>query len=133
MENIRATTGLQFIISLSGIRPDNSYYSARYWIACFQKICENAPVGKPLSIVLDTIFSHMSYERVISPQELTQFSQTKWWPKLKVVSFGRFGLSNGVAIFPTHTLFKLFNLKKRTECCRQKYPVSGRIIRPGFF
>ena len=35
----------------------------------------------------------MSCERaVITPQELTQFSKTKWWQKCKVVSFGRFGM-----------------------------------------
>ena len=51
-----------------------------------------------MSIVLDTIFLRMLCERVIVPQELTRFSQTKCWPKLKVVTFGRFGLSNGVNI-----------------------------------
>ena len=54
--------------------------------------------GKPLSIVIHTIFLHILCERVISPRELAEFSQTKWWQKLRIVSFGRFGLSNGMEI-----------------------------------
>ena len=51
----------------------------------------------------------MSYERVISPQELTQFSQTKWWPKLKGVSFefARFRLFNGVDNMPKSEISKM--------------------------
>ena len=33
---------------------------------------------KPLLIILDTIFLYMLCERVISPQEPSQFSRTKW-------------------------------------------------------
>ena len=74
----------------------------------------------------------MSCERVFSPQKLARFSQTKWWPKLKVVSFGRFGfVYNGVDNYAN--LFskkpRMFNLKKRMETSTQKYPVSGA----GFF
>ena len=58
--------------------------------------------GKALSIVLDTNILRMLCERVISLQELTQFSQTKWRLKLKVVSFGRFGLSDGVDNTPIY-------------------------------
>ena len=57
-------------------------------------------IGKPLSIVLDTIILHteITCEQVISPQ----FSQTKQWPKLNVVGFGRFGLSYSVDNTPIY-------------------------------
>ena len=73
--------------------------------------------------------------------------QTKWWLKLKVVSFGRFRLSIMANLFFKNQNFKnghnttnhphflscMFNLKKRTESCTQKYPVSSRIIQARFF
>ena len=83
-----------------------------------------------------------------------QFSQTKWWPKLKVVRFGRFNmLSNGVdntliLFFKKWNfkipLFKQFNLKKSLIHTNIRYsaglssldffnypanPVSSRIVK----
>ena len=84
--------GLKLGVACTGfsIRPD-SLFSAEYRIFFFKNMRKYR--GKALSIVLDTIFLRMLCERVISPKQLTQIWQTKWWPKLKVVSFGRFGLS----------------------------------------
>ena len=83
----------------------------------------------------------MSCERVIFPQEPARFSRTKWWPKLKIVSFDRFGLSNGVDNTPiyfskseisqhsNHPHFLSCSIWKRG----QKYPVCGPIFRAGYF
>ena len=73
------------IVNYFTIWLDNFYYSAGYRIVFFLKSMRKY-TGKPLPIVLYTIFLRRFCKRVISPKELTQFSQTKWWPKLKGVS-----------------------------------------------
>ena len=87
--------GTPDLVSGRIIRPDSSLFHYPFRIVCFSKKMRKC-TGKPLLIVLATNCLCMLCKRVISPQELTQFTRTKLWPKLKVVSFGRFGLSNGV-------------------------------------